>query len=319
MATTTAAPSDVITAPAPSGTSVADRVKAQLQRDYPPGALSWVDDLVWSGPVRVPVDQIDRISGDWSAGDDKRKVALFARRIAAGWAKPVVLVRTPGRRLLYAVDGHTRILGSDQAGQPVTAWIGTAKTATGPWTTTHHKQLANGGGALELGNGAGYPAGVVKKRSGMISLDLPPGTVKPMPGGVTDHHITVVFLGDDVDDQAFAAACQRAKAAAAAMPGPLSGTVGGVGTFPPSSSSDGKRPAFAKVKLPGAQPLRDQLEDLSASEFKDWRPHATIAYVGPGEPLPDPVAPTPVTFTHLSVHRGGDLRRFALGTGKEQV
>lgn len=313
----TAAPSDVITAPAPSGPSVADRVKAQLQRDYPPGALGWVDDLEWSGPKLVPVNQIDRASGDWSASADKRKVAAFARRIAAGWRKPVVLVQTPGRRLLYAVDGHTRVTGCAQIGQPVTAWIGTAKTTTGAWSSTHHKQLANGGTALELA--AGYPAGVVKSGSGMISLDLPPGTIKPVPGGVTSHHVTVVFLGDEVDDDAFAQACQRAQAAAKAAPGPMAGVVGGVGSFPPSPSSDGKRPAFAKVALKGAQPIRDQLEDLSASEFKDWRPHVTLSYVGKDDPLPRPAPPTPVRFTHLSVHRGEDVRRFALGTGKEQA
>lgn len=151
-------------------------------------------------------------------------------------------------------------------------------------------------------------------RSGMISLDLPPGTVTPVPGGVDDHHITVVYLGPDVDDKAFARACERAKAAAAAMPGPLSGTVGGIGTFPPSDGSDGKVPAWAGVVLPGAERLRSALEDLSASEHPDWKPHVTVAYVDPGGALPAPVPATPVTFTHLSVHRGDDEAvRFPLG------
>src|ERR1035441_6405778 len=94
------------------GTSIADRVKAQLQRDYPPGALSWVDDLAWSGPVRVPLAQIDKTSGDteWSAAAaDKLKLQRFQKRIAAGWRKPVVLVRSPGSSRMFAVDGHTRI------------------------------------------------------------------------------------------------------------------------------------------------------------------------------------------------------------------
>src|ERR1017187_7608942 len=115
------------------GTSIADRVKAQLQRDSPPGALSWVDDLAWSGPARVPLGQIDKAAGDWSAADDKRKVNSFARRISAGWKKPVVAIRRPGTRLLYLVDGHTRATACAQIGQPVTAWIGTAKTPHGPW------------------------------------------------------------------------------------------------------------------------------------------------------------------------------------------
>lgn len=150
-------------------------------------------------------------------------------------------------------------------------------------------------------------------QSGMISLDLPDGTVTPAPGGPGDHHVTVVYLGPDVDDTAFAQACARAIAAAALVPGPVSGTVGGLGTFGPSASSDGKTVAYAPASIPGAQPLRDSLGDLSASEHQDWTPHVTLAFAGPGESLPDAVPDTPVTFTHLSVHRGGDVLRFPLG------
>lgn len=155
---------------------------------------------------------------------------------------------------------------------------------------------------------------------GWISLDLPPGTIAPAPGGVQDHHVTVIFLGSDVDDEAFAQACDRAREAAAAMPGPLAGTVGGIGTFPPSGGSDGKVPAWAGVVLPGAERLRSSLEDLSASEHPDWKPHVTIAYTEPGEALPAPVPQTQVMFTHLSVHRGDDeVARFPLGGGPAEM
>jgi 2'-5' RNA ligase len=155
----------------------------------------------------------------------------------------------------------------------------------------------------------------ISPRSGMISLDLPPGTVGSVPGGIAsdDMHVTVVFLGADVDDDAFAAACDRARQAAALVPGPLPGTVSGVGAFPPSSSSDGKVPAWAAVAIPGAEVLRNALADLSASEHKDWTPHCTLAYLDPGDPLPAPLDPVPVTFTHLSVHRGDQVERFPLG------
>jgi len=137
----------------PASVTIADRVKAQLHRDYPPNALSWVSDLTWSGPVSVPAGQIDRKTGDteWSAAaSDKAKLETFRKRIAAGWRKPVVLVRAPGAKLLFAVDGHTRILSCTALGVPVTAYIGTAKTATGPWRKTHSRQLAGDGGAVEL-------------------------------------------------------------------------------------------------------------------------------------------------------------------------
>jgi hypothetical protein len=121
--------------------AIADRVKAQLKRDYPPGALSWVDGMPWTNPVRVPVSQLDRNAGDWSAARDKRKVAAFAKRIAAGWAKPCVAIRRPGTRLLYLVDGHCRAAACAQIGQPLTAYVGTAKTATGAWVDMHSHQL----------------------------------------------------------------------------------------------------------------------------------------------------------------------------------
>ncbi len=168
----------------------------------------------------------------------------------------------------------------------------------------------------DLGKASGY---TLNPRSGMISLDLPEGTITPVPGGVSDHHITVVYLGPDVDDAAFVQACQRAAAAAAAMPGPLLAAISGIGTFSPSDSSDGKVPAWAGVMLPGAESLREALEDLSASEHKDWKPHVTLAYVEPGEALPAPLPATPVTFTHLSVHRGHDeVARFPFGPAGEE-
>lgn len=302
------------TATAPA---IADRVRAQLLGDYPPGALSWVDDLTWSGPVQVPVSQIDRTSGDtdWaSAAGDKTKLAVFRRKIAGGFRKPVVLVRRPGIAKLFAVDGHTRILASLALGVPVMAWVGTAKTAHGSWERTHSRQLANHGPAVDLATTPG-----LTPRSGMISLDLPPGTIKPVPSGLTDHHVTVVYLGPDLDDDAFASACSRAKDAAASVPGPLAGTVSGVDSFPPSDGSKGKVSAFAPASIPGAKALRRKLEDLSASEHKTFVPHVALAYVGKGDPLPDPVPPTSVKFTHLSVHRGEDVKRFPFGSGSEHA
>jgi len=150
-------------------------------------------------------------------------------------------------------------------------------------------------------------------RSGMISLDLPEGSLPLLPGGVTDHHVTVVYLGPDVRDELFAQACTEAQTAAAGLAGPLSGELSGIAAFPLGASSDGKIPAYVPAHIPGAQILRAALEHLSASEHKDWRPHVTLAYLDEGEPLPPPLPLQPVTFTHLSVHRGDEVRRFPLG------
>lgn len=158
---------------------------------------------------------------------------------------------------------------------------------------------------------AGTPG--LTERSGMISLDLEPGTIAAVPGGPDDHHITIVYLGSDVDDAAYLQALSRAMSAAAAMPGPISGSVGGIGTFPRSAGSDGLTPVFAQVQVAGAHHLRAHLADLSASEHAVFHPHVTLKYLEDGEQLPDPVPVTPVTFTHLSVHRGESVVRVALG------
>jgi hypothetical protein len=125
----------------------------------------------------------------------------------------------------------------------------------------------------------------------------------------------VVYLGPDVDDAEFAEACARAEAAARLVPGPLVGILAGVDSFEPSGGSDGKVPAFIPARIPGAERLRNDLADLSASEHAGWKPHVTLAYPDPGDPLPEPGPPVPVTFTHLSVHRGDDVQRFPLGGG----
>jgi 2'-5' RNA ligase len=105
----------------------------------------------------------------------------------------------------------------------------------------------------------------------------------------------------------------QVRPVAEAAPGPLAGMLSGIASFPPSDSSDGMVPAFIPARIPGAEKLRADLEHLSASEHKDWAPHVTLAYLEPGEPLPAPHPPVPVTFTHLSVHRGDEVYRFPLG------
>lgn len=176
--------------------------------------------------------------------------------------------------------------------------------ALGIWPATH--------AAMERGHKSarGYD---ISPRSGMISLDIPVGVIPQHPGGVTDHHITVVYLGKELTDEQYMNAVERAAAAAARIPGPLVAMVGGVDSFPPSAGSDWKIPVFAQVTAPGAHPLRDGLADLSASEHTDWHPHVTLAYLDDGDPMPDPLPATPVTFTHLSVHLGDHVENIPFG------
>ena len=141
--------------------------------------------------------------------------------------------------------------------------------------------------------------------------------MRKVPGGVNDSHITVVYLGKDLDDEAFANACDRASWAAWNHY-PMRGLLHGVETFPPSDSSDHKVPAFVPAFVPGIGALRRQLADLNASKHTDYRPHVTLAYLEPGDPLPPPHPPVHVDFTHLSVQRGDDVVHFPLGEHAER-
>ena len=174
-------------------------------------------------------------------------------------------------------------------------------------------------GSLELGAEAATKVGVkgyadLTPRSAMIYLDLPEGTVQHVPGGVDDSHITVVYLGKDVGDEEFAEACRRTRAAAAQCP-PLNGFMRGVETFEPGDG--GKTPAFVPVFVPGIGKLRALLKDLNASQYRQYRPHVTLAYLEPGDDLPAPHPRVPVSFDRLHVKRGDHVVSFPLGRPRE--
>jgi 8-oxo-dGTP pyrophosphatase MutT (NUDIX family) len=156
-------------------------------------------------------------------------------------------------------------------------------------------------------------AGVHSPVSTMVSLDVPPGLIPVMENGVPDQHITIVYCGKIADDATFEKICAVAARVASAQRGPMSGTIGGRGTFPASESSDWLIPVWAKPEIPGIEALRGPLEQFNGSQHSDFHPHMTLAYMDSNEDLPAPIPPTPVTFTHLSVHRGDECRVFAFG------
>jgi HK97 family phage portal protein len=121
----------------------ANRVHAQLAADFPPGSIAWVKDgVTWSGPKRVPLDQVDTSNrSDWNASSAPGKVAKLRKRLrkklAAGeQPKPVVLVRTEDGGKWKIADGHHRFLAAEAEGMDsIFAFTGRVDGKSGAWRT----------------------------------------------------------------------------------------------------------------------------------------------------------------------------------------
>ena len=127
--------------PATGSDAIREEVRRQLSEDYPPDAMGWLADAAWSGPVKVPLAQVDFSNeNSWQASHEPAKVAKFVKKISAGKMKPVILVKTPGSAKHIIIDGHHRSLAYRKLGLPVRAYIGRVKTRTGAWDEMHESQ-----------------------------------------------------------------------------------------------------------------------------------------------------------------------------------
>jgi hypothetical protein len=125
----------------PRGAAVAERVREQLDEDYAPAAVKWVDAAVWSGPTAVELDRIDYSNeNDWRASREPEKVAKFAKKIRRGKMKPIILVLKPGNTKYTIIDGHHRALAYRKLGIPVMAYCGEVPRDAGPWDEMHASQ-----------------------------------------------------------------------------------------------------------------------------------------------------------------------------------
>jgi 8-oxo-dGTP pyrophosphatase MutT (NUDIX family) len=136
-------------------TSVLAKVKKQMSSDFPERYMDWMDDASWTGPVRVPVTDIDFSDEKrWAAHHEQAKVDHFAKNIRSGVQKPVVVVRAPGHSHLRVVDGHHHVLAYKQAGVDPVVFIGKVAKDSGPWETMHSHQLVS-----RSPDGSGYEPG----------------------------------------------------------------------------------------------------------------------------------------------------------------
>jgi hypothetical protein len=122
---------------------VGDDISSELSSDYPERAMAWIAAIPWVGPMRAPIACVDYSgAAGWRASDpdEADKVDKFAKRIASGWEKPVLLLRRPDAELLMVVDGHHRALAYQKLGKPLLAYIGETTEQTGPWDEFHSFQ-----------------------------------------------------------------------------------------------------------------------------------------------------------------------------------
>lgn len=130
-----------------------------------------------------------------------------------------------------------------------------------------------------------------------------------MEGGVTDHHLTLCFLGEaadmDTDQQRqligiVAEVAQRHVG--------LVGTIGGVGVF----DSEDEAVWYAEVQIDQLAELQNDLKTsllaagLPVHTDYDYQPHITLAYLPAGEIEPTfDVVPFPAVISQLTIAIGG--------------
>lgn len=127
--------------------ATAQAVYEQLGDSFPPEAISWVKGVRWTGPVSVPLENIDFSDQDtWAATSEPNRVDKTVRKIRAGKSvKPAVLVQRPDGTMMVA-DGHHRAEGAQRAGVPLRAYVAHPAKATGPWDEMHSSQQVNKAG-----------------------------------------------------------------------------------------------------------------------------------------------------------------------------
>jgi phage-related protein (TIGR01555 family) len=122
---------------------MAQAVYDQLLEDYPATSLGWILSGHWEGPKAIATKDIDTANSDqWQASKDP--LDSYEEKIKAGKLKPAILVKLPGKKKLYVVDGHHRMLASAKLKRPLMAYVATVHTLHGPWEALHSMQSKSG-------------------------------------------------------------------------------------------------------------------------------------------------------------------------------
>jgi 2'-5' RNA ligase len=162
----------------------------------------------------------------------------------------------------------------------------------------------------------------------MVAWMLPPDVAAAISneGGEdpADMHVTVLYLGKGIEP-AKIEALRAALRGIAGQVAPLIGTIGGVGRFPATESSEGRDVIVGLVDVARLEALRERI--IAAARAcgiepvlnHGYTPHVTLAYVDPsfsGEKRE--VGSTPVTISELTLAVAGEREAFPL-VGSEVI
>ena len=148
----------------------------------------------------------------------------------------------------------------------------------------------------------------------MIALFLPTKVARKMAvkGGLppSEMHVTVGYFGKDLTAE------QKRKMVAIVREfskqlGPVKATLGGVGRFSASKTSEGNDVAYLSVDSPALTNLRPKLiaklnaAGIKVSQDHGYVPHVTLAYIGTKAKMPiNRVEPISVEFDTITVAMG---------------
>lgn len=198
-------------------------VRNLMLRNFPAKALMWLSDATWSGPVDVPIDEVDwDAAKTWATAHQEGKVDKFKADIESGNPpRPAIMVLEPGDPKYKIVDGHHRTTAYKQLGKDTApAFVGKVSDSDNRWEETHSSQVhggqdsankyspsqprdahgrwthAGGGGGGGESDG-GYSSGIGKVEPGDLKAsETSPGQygITHGPSGETIGHVTA---GDD--------------------------------------------------------------------------------------------------------------------------
>jgi len=113
----------------------------QLKKSYDTKDMEWIKDAKWSGPMEVPLDDVDfSTKKTWKAHHEPELVKSKEKKIKNDKRKPVVLIDTPKDGKLFILDGHHRAMAYENLNMPITAFVGKVDRVKGPWDEFHSKQ-----------------------------------------------------------------------------------------------------------------------------------------------------------------------------------